>query len=217
LRERKPASVVFLVLKNASNAVWPLVKKGFHKRRRFNTSPRQRTPTGRLLVFDRCNPRRGAKHSLDAFWSRVRVDRCRTFHTIDGITRRQRANHCQREHGTDHSETRNSPSVTHLRTYLDRAPARSILKEASDRFALHISADRMAAGRNRLGPFRGDPWASGRHLAVALGKYSRNYVEFSRAKARENRDRILTTPHFKEVPIRQNMGTSPYLAERGLI
>jgi hypothetical protein len=203
LRERKSASVVFLVLKNASNVVWPLVKKGFHKRRRFNTSPRQRTPTGRLLVFDRCNPRRGSKNSLDAFCSRVCVDRCRAFHTIDRITRRQRAHHCQRAHGTDHSGTRNSPSVTHLRTYLDRAPARSILKDASDSFALHISADRMAAARNRLVPLRGGPWSIGRDLAVALSQYPRNYVEFSRAKARENCERILATPDFKEVPIRQ--------------
>src|SRR6266404_165870 len=57
-------------------------------------------------------------------------------------------------------------------------------------------------GRNRLVPLRGDPWASGHHLAVPLSQYPRNYVEFSRAKARENCERIPTTPHFKEVPIR---------------
>jgi hypothetical protein len=73
-------------------------------------------------------------------------------------------------------------------------------------------------GRNQLVPLCGDPEDSGRHLAVPLSKYPRNYyVEFSRANARENCEQILTTPHFTEVPIRQIMGSSPYLAERGLL
>jgi hypothetical protein len=66
-------------------------------------------------------------------------------------------------------------------------------------------------------PLCGDPGASGRHLAVPLSQYPRNYVEFSRAKARENCEQLLTTPHFKEVPIRPYMESSPYLAERGLL
>jgi hypothetical protein len=49
-----------------------------------------------------------------------------------------------------------------------------------------LCAGRVVVGRNRLVPICGDPVASGRHLAGPLSQYPRNYVEFSRAKAREN-------------------------------
>jgi hypothetical protein len=43
------------------------------------------------------------------------------------------------------------------------------------------------------------------------------YAEFSRALARENQLLQAATPHFREVPIRRKMESSPFQAERGLI